>query len=636
MEQHGVCPRASRVKKALGRLAPAIPASLLAIALPAAADTQGTASTALHTANGLDYTVVGLYLLIMLALGVAFRSLNRNSIDYFRSGSRSLWWMVGSSAFMTAFSAWTFTGAASAAYTAGISIASIFIANTVGFFINAAIFAPWFRQTRATTLPEVLRARFDVPTQQVYAWLGVLFSYLMAGLHLWGVSIFASTLFGFNLQLTIIGLGAVVVLYSTIGGSWSVMATDFIQTLILIPLTIVVTILALIKVGGFGGMLTKMQDMGLDRHLHFIESGPTAKFTLVYIIAICIKQVMVYNGLNNAPKYFSVKDGNEARKAAILSGVLMLTGSLFWFVPPIVARISFADIVESIPLKNPSEAAYAVTSVQLLPAGLIGLMAVAMLAATMSSMDSSLNRNAAVFTRDIVKGLLFKNISEKAQFIVGQLFTLVCGVIVIGLSLYFATVGGKGIFDMMMQLGGLVAIPKLVPMLWALFVKRAPRWSALAAVGAGFVMSIVATVGQWEFPAIIFTNFGVGTVVFFAVSYLWPAKGPYREQVDAFFARMHTPVDFEREIGGAVDLLQLRIIGGVALLISVLLLGLLFMPGSYERWPIVFVSVFIGLVGAGFIATSFRQPKTPVPEAADALSADVPAEVAAVAQGEHA
>ncbi|MBD3242298.1 MAG: hypothetical protein GF331_17020, partial [Chitinivibrionales bacterium] len=462
------------------------------------------------------------------------------------------------------------------------------------------------------------------------------FSYLMAGLHLWGVSIFASTLFGFDLRLTIVGLGAVVVLYSTIGGSWSVMATDFIQTLILIPLTIVVTILALGKVGGFGGMLTRMQAMGLERHLDFIESGPAAKFTLVYIMAICIKQVMVYNGLNNAPKYFSVKDGTEARKAAILSGVLMLAGSLFWFVPPIVARLLYADIVESVPLKNPSEAAYAVTSVQLLPAGLVGLMAVAMLAATMSSMDSSLNRNAAVFTRDIVKGLLFKDISERRQFVIGQLFTLVCGAIVIGLSLYFATVGGKGIFDMMMRIGGLVAIPKLVPMLWALFVKRAPRWSALASAGAGFTMSVIATVLEWQFPTIIFTNFGVGTAVFFTVSYLFPARGAYREQVDAFFSRMYRPVDFEREVGAAVDLAQLRIIGATALLIAVLLLGLLALPGTYDRWPIVFVAAFIGLVGAGFVATSFREPRTPAGAAAPEPAAGIPVEMSEAVQGEHA
>ncbi|MBD3240152.1 MAG: hypothetical protein GF331_06165, partial [Chitinivibrionales bacterium] len=179
LQMHGTAAPALTAAKPAGRLIPsgnaiamcssrAIPVSLLLLVVPVAGAAD-TGARALHTATAVDYTVVGFYLLIMLALGVAFRRFNRNAIDYFRSGSRSLWWMVGSSAFMTAFSAWTFTGAASAAYTAGISIASIFIANTVGFFINAAVFAPWFRQTRATTLPEVLRARFDVPTQQVYA-----------------------------------------------------------------------------------------------------------------------------------------------------------------------------------------------------------------------------------------------------------------------------------------------------------------------------------------------------------------------------------------------------------------------------------------------------------------------------------
>lgn len=565
-----------------------------------------------------DYLVIVGYMVVMLSLGIVFRRFSRNkdSADYFKGGSRTAWWMVGSSSFMTAFSAWTFTGAASQAYSSGISISVIFIANTIGFFVNAAFLAAWYRQTRATTLPEILRRRFNVATQQVDAWIGMLFAYLMAGLHLWGISIFASTVFGFNITHVIIALGIVVVFYSTVGGSWSVMATDFVQTLILIPLTMVVTVLALRTVGGMGGFVSKINEMGLEGHLTIVESGEGAKFTLFYISAICLKQVLVYNGLNDAPKYFAVKTGRDARKAAFLAGTLMFFGSLFWFIPPIIARLRYSSVVESIPLNNPADAAYAVTSMQLLPTGLVGLMVVAMLAATMSSMDSSLNKNSAIFTRDIVKGLFFKNISERTQFFVGQVFTLVSGTIVILLALYFSAAQGKGIFTMMMKIGGLVAIPRLVPMLWGIFIKSSPQWAALISLGCALTMSIINFILASPFPVIVFTNFAVGTYAYFAATLFEPAVGAYKEQAATFFRVMHMPVDFDKEVGGAVDTQQLTAIGVTSVVISFFILVLmLIVPGDHSRLPFLFIAAFVGAVGALFLLAAKKiAAREPAPE----------------------
>jgi len=86
----------------------------------------------------------------MLGTGLVFRRFVGNFYDYFKSGSRGSWWLVGSSAFMASFSAWTFTGASGVAYTAGISVALIYIANVIGYLVNYFFTADLFRQMRAT------------------------------------------------------------------------------------------------------------------------------------------------------------------------------------------------------------------------------------------------------------------------------------------------------------------------------------------------------------------------------------------------------------------------------------------------------------------------------------------------------
>ena len=79
-------------------------------------------------ATNYDYGVIALYFGFMVLIGYVFRTFITNTSDYFRGGGSMLWWMTGSSAFMMAFSAWTFTGAASSAYLHGpLMVMTIFM-----------------------------------------------------------------------------------------------------------------------------------------------------------------------------------------------------------------------------------------------------------------------------------------------------------------------------------------------------------------------------------------------------------------------------------------------------------------------------------------------------------------------------
>src|SRR5437764_918155 len=87
-----------------------------------------------------DYAVLVFYLGFMVTISWVFRRFVTSVSDYFRGGGKALWWMVGGSAFMMSFSAWTLTGAASKAYGDGWPITIIYVANAVGFLINALAF----------------------------------------------------------------------------------------------------------------------------------------------------------------------------------------------------------------------------------------------------------------------------------------------------------------------------------------------------------------------------------------------------------------------------------------------------------------------------------------------------------------
>ena len=566
--------------------------------------------------TSVEYVVIGCYLAVLVGVGMVFRRFNENVSDYFRNGCKGTWWLVGSSAFMTAFSAWTFSGAAGAAYEAGWSVLVIYLANSVGFAINGLFLAKWFRQTRAITGPEVIRLRFGIPTQQFYAWMSFVMQTLYSSLHLLGLAIFCSAVFGYKIEQVIVVVGAVVLLYSLIGGSWAVTATDFLQTLILIPITILVGVLCLVKIGGVGALFQGIQDMGLSSAYGVFNTPdqfPLRAYTYAWAIAMLLKNVIGYNTLTSAQRYFLVKDGREAQKAAWLGFVLMTAGAFLWFIPPMTARLLFHAEVMAIDIPKAAEAAYAIASLNVLPLGMTGLMVVAMFAATMSSMDSGLNRNAAIFTNDIYPTLcrLFgrATMQGKSLMRLGQVFSAVFGVFIVSIATYFANTEGRGVFEHMLNIGALLALPMAVPALLGLFIRTSPSWAAIVTVCVTLIPSAFGFFSAeifgetWSFQQKVFINLSVGVVAYLLTVPFWNrAPEFYKRQAQSFFDRMLMPVDFEKEIGVPNDLRQLKIIGSFAAIIGGLICTLFLLPNPLiGRLGILFVGGFVLGVGGVFI-----------------------------------
>src|SRR5215470_5505009 len=216
-----------------------------------------------------DYLVIGFYFLFMAGIGWVCRRFITDTSEYFRGGGKMLWWMAGCSAFVVQFSAWTFTGAASKAYDDGPVIMVIYFSNAIGFFCNFLFFAPRFRRMRVVTAMQAVRARFGKASEQFFTWVQIPMGVLNAAIWLSGLSVFVSAAFNVNLHSTIIITGSVVVIMAVIGGSWAVAAGDFIQTLVLMPITLVTAVLALAQVGGWTNFLEKLP----RHHLHWNEGA---------------------------------------------------------------------------------------------------------------------------------------------------------------------------------------------------------------------------------------------------------------------------------------------------------------------------------------------------------------------------
>src|SRR6185436_10731669 len=183
---------------------------------------------------------------------------------------------------------------------------------------------------------EAIRQRFDRASEQFFTWLQLPFGLLQAGLWLNSLGVFFGAVFGIDVAFTIIVTGLVVLIMAVIGGSWAVLASDFIQVLILMPVCLAVTILAIVKIGGPAAFVTQAP----ARHLDFSQVF-SYDFLLLWCFAMLVKQMHTTNNLADANRYLCVKDSNHARWAGFLGAGLFLLGIVIWFVPPIAAAIRF-------------------------------------------------------------------------------------------------------------------------------------------------------------------------------------------------------------------------------------------------------------------------------------------------------
>ena len=583
--------------------------------------------------SNIEYVVIGAYLLLTIVVGLVFKRFSSNTDDYFKGGSKGTWWLVGTSAFMGSFTAWTFTGASGMAYESGYSVMFLFLGSALGYFMNFLFLAPWLRQMRVTTLPEAISLRFGESTRNFYALYEVPVRILYAAMSLYSLGIFCSAVFGYNINYVIIICGIVVLFYSATGGRWAVMATDFLQGLILIPLTVIIAWICLDKLGGVSNMIQAIEAQGLTESYRMINSAElfAGAYTWGWVSAIFVKQFLVYNSLNAAPRYFSVKDGHEARKAALLACVLLILGSVIWFLPPITARLLYADQVMAIDISKPAEASYAIASISLMPVGLIGMIVVAILTATMSSMDTGLNTNVAILIKDIYpkfsNRFKWKPKEEYELLLIGKIYTWFLGAMIIMLALYFAQQNGIGIFEIMLDVGALLAVPIAIPLLWGLFFRRTPWWAGLMSIGLAFIPSCfvffdipLTYVGfsqeysdnfPWTYQQKLFSVFGAGTFGFLLSILFAPAVGsPHRLMVDRFFTTMKTPIDFEKEIGEGNDPKQLFIIGRFGLIVSGCITLMLLIPNPTQgRLAILALALVTGGISGLMIRAAYRANK---------------------------
>jgi len=481
------------------------------------------------------------------------------------------------------------------------------------------------------TWMEAVRLRYGPFTEQFYIWIKLPLLLFSAGLSLNAVGVFMSAVFRMDMNTILIALGVVVTVVAFAGGSWAVLASDFVQALLVVTITIstAAMVLARPEIGGVSGLLEKVP----SSQFHWTELA-RPEIIFIWILANLWFKFSDENNMERSTMYLMSRSDKDTRRMVLIPLIGTLIGPLIWFIPSMAATIMHPNLAAEFPqLKQPHEAAFVAVSLDVMPTGLIGLLLCAMLGATVTSMDAGLNKNVGICIRSLYKPVFRPDASEKHLLVAGKICTLLFGVIIICFALLLNKYRSIGLFDLANQLAANILMPLALPLIYGLFYKRTPGWSAWStALVAGASSWLLGKYVRpemfqhfmgWTEPLskreatdflLATTAFGtvvIGTAWYFFTSVFYKKSPPgERERIETFFANLRTPM--ETQAGGGVQTAIYKLLGGLCMVYGVFILLLLLIPNRFNgRLCFLFCGGIIFTIGAVLFAISKRRSEQP-------------------------
>ncbi|MEP7251855.1 MAG: sodium:solute symporter family protein [Ginsengibacter sp.] len=436
--------------------------------------------------NTTDLVVIILFFLSMVVIGIISYFKSKNSEDYFVAGGKLPWWLAGISHHVSGHSGAVFVAYAAVAYTHGFTIYTWW-AFPVGcvIILTAKIFpVSWVRLRKNFKIQsplEYLSVRYNILTQQIVAWSGVLLKIFDVGAKWAAIGILLHVVAGIPMTTGILVSGIVTLVYVTFGGLWGVIVTDLVQFIVQVLGGIVMFVLVVKRLGGMESITGIWKQLPPDHSQLFNDP-----YTPAFVCVLFFLYFLSYNGgiWSLATRYISSPNEKEATKAATLSGILYLIWPLILFFPMWATPIILPG------LENPSES-YGWLMVKILPQGMIGLVIASLFAATMGMTSSDVNTIAAVITRDILPVISTKFKREAQSLRTARITTFIfcCATIVIALN--YEKFGG--VLGLIINWFGALLGPTAMPLLFGLlpiFKSCGPK-AAITSIVAGIITFVI-------------------------------------------------------------------------------------------------------------------------------------------------
>lgn len=473
----------------------------------------------------LDIVIIVVYLAAMLAFGFWGRTRTKDSADFLVAGRR-----LGPALYTGTMAAVVLGGASTVGgvglgYKYGISGMWLVVAIAVGLLALSLFFAGRIQRLKVYTVAQMLKLRYGVDATSASGVVMAAYTLMLSVTSTIAYATVFNVLFGTNRTVSVIIGGVIVMLYSAIGGMWSITLTDMVQ-FILKTIGIFFLLLPFTwnRAGGLEGIRERAGDAVFD--FGAIGMSTIITFFVVYSFGMLI-------GQDIWQRVFTARSPGVAKWGGTTAAVYCLFYGVAGAVIGMAASTFLPDV-------EASDDVYAQIAESILPVGISGIVLAAAVAAMMSTASGALIATATVAKTD-VKPLLFRLIGRDAaqeqdaerDVHSDRLYVVVLGVVVIIIAALLNDVVAALTIAYDILVGGL-----LVAILGGFMWKRATGLGALSSMAVGTVVTLgtMFVVGDVLANEPIYYGLGSSLVVYVVVSLMTPRTAP--EVLDEWDARL--------------------------------------------------------------------------------------------------
>ncbi|MFM2042384.1 MAG: hypothetical protein RLY86_960 [Pseudomonadota bacterium] len=431
----------------------------------------------------LNWSIVILFLLANLALGFILSRRVETAESFYVGNRTTPWWAIGFSVMATYVSALSFLGGPAWAYSDGMAALAIHLNYPLVILIVITVFLPFFYNSGVASIYEYLERRFGPASRTVMSLIFLMTQALTTGAILYATALVLRFMTGLDVMTAIVLITLVALVYTMMGGMLAVIWTDTFQAVVLLAGAIII-LMALLDAVPDGVMATlsalkaegKLDAIRTDMNVTdatTIWSGLFA-MTLFHITVYGANQMMVQRTLGS-------KSIGDAKKSYMMMGyVAFFIYFLFFFV----GVLAYA-YYKGRPFENPNEIILTFAGETGIP-GLLGILAAAVLAASMSTLSSAFNSMATVTTLDFYQRFWRRDRDSRHYLSATRIFTALWAlVILVPASLYAQTEGS--ILEVLSKIGAYFVGAKLGMYGLGFFSRHTTERGLLVGVAAGFV-----------------------------------------------------------------------------------------------------------------------------------------------------
>nr|WP_255526674.1 sodium/solute symporter [Photobacterium sp. BZF1] len=456
----------------------------------------------MHEFGLLNWTILGGYIVLTLILGAVIGK-KVTSAKQFALGDKNIpWWAIGISVVSTYVSAMSFLGGPAWSYTEGLSVIAIHLNYPLVIFFIVSVFMPFFYNNGLTSIYEYQERRFGKASRLTLSVIFLMKQALSSAAVLYATAMILEFITGIDVVYCIMIVTAIALVYTVMGGIAAVIWTDVIQAFILFIGAFI--IIEAVWNGMPAPMTEVLADLKAQGMTDALKTNmDLSQVTTVWagVIAMTMFHTTVYGGNQMmVQRCMAAKSMGDAKKSMLMMGYV----AFFIYFLFIVLGVLFNAYYEGKPFENGNTIILQYASEYGVP-GLMGIIAAAILAASMSSLDSAFNSMATVSVADFYKRFYKQNESEEHYLKVSRFFTVTWALLVIIPALMFATSTGS-VLEVLSKAGSYFVGASFCMFVLGFYSKHITEKGLLIGVAASFLAIwyvAVATDISWPWYCVI-------------------------------------------------------------------------------------------------------------------------------------